>query len=495
MARKRSRSDSSSGRSFDSRSPPRSRAKAPRSDRSRSRDHWREGRRASREPPHSKRNLHDSPRVRRRERSPQDLRRSPVRIHSRHSSERFEHNFRPDARHDGRQRVREVLSDGPPELLSIHRAKVVSVRPFGVFVALTGFRRHGMVHSSQVADELSLTREDEDDMKVKAMEFYAPPGSEVWVKVTEVREEGNGAFKVACSMKAVSQEDGTDLDPNNAQGASRGGGGPPGGFRGPVSDTPPDIGSVQRASIRSIKPYGVFVQMEGFRSNALVHLSQVADGMDIGKEDSDEERVAALSAVVAVGEQVYVKVVEIKVDDGSGRGPKIGASIKLVSQKDGIDMDPHGTKFQPRGEGGPSGPGGRRAVGGHAGEAAGGKVEWGHLAAGDAALKAAFTRDGQQYDMIGDEVDHMDPPGRQGNDAAAPMGRGRDMVQPAWMTNSGAAAAPGSEAGVHITSVEEALAVLAAGKHGKKGKKDKKHKKEKKGKKEKHAQHKHKHKS
>ena len=58
-----------------------------------------------------------------------------------------------------------------------------SVRPFGVFVALTGFRRHGMVHSSQVADELSLTREDEDDMKVKAMEFYAPPGSEVITSV------------------------------------------------------------------------------------------------------------------------------------------------------------------------------------------------------------------------------------------------------------------------------------------------------------------------
>ena len=41
--------------------------------------------------------------------------------------------------------------------------------------------------------------------------------------------------------------------------------------------------------------------------------------MDIGKEDSDEDRVAALSAVVAVGEQVYVKVVEMKEDDGSGR--------------------------------------------------------------------------------------------------------------------------------------------------------------------------------
>ncbi len=66
------------------------------------------------------------------------------------------------------------------------RAKVQSVRPFGVFVALSGFRRNGMVHSSQVADEMSLTREDEDDMKVKTMEFYAPPGSEVITSVALV---------------------------------------------------------------------------------------------------------------------------------------------------------------------------------------------------------------------------------------------------------------------------------------------------------------------
>ncbi len=125
MARKRSRSESSSGRSFDSRSPPRSRAKASRSNRSRSRDHRRDGRRTSRETPRSERKLHDSPRVRRRDRSPQDLRRSPVRVHSRghaRSSERFEHISRPDARHDSRQRVRETLSDGPPDLLSIHRS-------------------------------------------------------------------------------------------------------------------------------------------------------------------------------------------------------------------------------------------------------------------------------------------------------------------------------------------------------------------------------------
>lgn len=55
--------------------------------------------------------------------------------------------------------------------------------------------------------------------------------------------------------------------------------------------------------------------------NSLVgmHTQQVADGLETGKEDSDEEKIAALSAVVAVGETVYLKVVEIKEDDGSGR--------------------------------------------------------------------------------------------------------------------------------------------------------------------------------
>ena len=74
-------------------------------------------------------------------------------------------------------------------------------------------------------------------------------------------------------------------------------------------------------------------------------------------------------------------------------------------------------------------------------------MDWGHLAAGDAALNAAFTRDGHQYDMLGDEADHMVPSGQQdsANGGTAPMGRGRDMVQPAWMTNPGAAIAPGSE--------------------------------------------------
>lgn len=69
--------------------------------------------------------------------------------------------------------------------------------------------------------------------------------TQVWVKVTEVRDEGGGPPKVNCSMKVVSQEDGTDLDPDNIRGAQRGGGGGGGGggrsgFQGPVTEAPPE---------------------------------------------------------------------------------------------------------------------------------------------------------------------------------------------------------------------------------------------------------------
>ena len=61
---------------------------------------------------------------------------------------------------------------------------------------------------------------------------------------------------------------------------------------------------------------------------------------------------------------------------------------------------------------------------------------------------------------------------------------GHECMMPVWCAG-----------GQQITSMEEALAILAAAKHSKKSKKDKKQKKEKKDKKEKHAKHKHKHKN
>ncbi len=69
------------------------------------------------------------------------------------------------------------------------------------------------------------------------------------------------------------------------------------------------------------------------------------------RDDTDEVKKAELSGIVAVGDAVFVKVVEV-VDDESGRGPKIGCSIKLVDQTSGEDMDPNGLRYKPRGEAG-----------------------------------------------------------------------------------------------------------------------------------------------
>jgi hypothetical protein len=63
--------------------------------------------------------------------------------------------------------------------------------------------------------------------------------AQVWVKVVEIRDDGGGNPKINCSMKAVSQDDGADLDPGNAAAARRGGGDAQ--FRGPVSDAPPEV--------------------------------------------------------------------------------------------------------------------------------------------------------------------------------------------------------------------------------------------------------------
>ena len=47
--------------------------------------------------------------------------------------------------------MRVPLQEGAPELNSVHRAEVASIKPFGVFVRMQGYRTNGLVHVSQVA--------------------------------------------------------------------------------------------------------------------------------------------------------------------------------------------------------------------------------------------------------------------------------------------------------------------------------------------------------
>eukprot|EP00891_Asterochloris_glomerata_P001351 jgi/Astpho2/1351/fgenesh1_pg.00024_%23_38_t len=454
-----------------------------------------------------------------------------------------------------------------------------------------GYLKDGLIHSSQIHEELVLSRDEDDADKIKAMGFYANRDDKVWTRVLGVGEahigntfcivlvwvkilsveEGPGGPKVACSMKAVSQEDGRDLDPDNRL-ASRGGGAPRGAGAGinagraNLSNEAPPIGSVHKASVMSIKPFGVFVAMEGFRSNGLVHLTQVADHLDINRDDSDDSKVASLGAVVAPGEQIWCKVVEVKEGDErlrgldslgaqkmqclpcsgnaklvqavcstaanaplqqpsqhplfewhsscfrgdrqlSSQGPRIGCSIKMVSQRDGQDLDPEMTNYFAKGEGG--GGGGPRR-GGPVGSAVAELKEeidftcsrvkssprcgssacscttsflgWTESCGASELPANQGLRNGVSApaDAAWWELVMMSARVLSAKEAQAAMGRGREATKPAWMTNPGASIAPGSAAAPagpqSELTVQEAMAILAAAKSKHKKSKHKKSK-------------------
>ena len=71
-------------------------------------------------------------------------------------------------------------------------------------------------------------------------------------------------------MKVVDQESGKDLDPSGALAKQHWG---QSGTN--LSEEPPSKGSVHKARIVSIRAFGAFVELEGYRTNGLVHVSQV----------------------------------------------------------------------------------------------------------------------------------------------------------------------------------------------------------------------------
>lgn len=93
--------------------------------------------------------------------------------------------------------------EGLPALHLVFQGEVASVQKYGVFVSIPGYRRHGLVHVSQMS---SARIEDPAEMLAK--------GEKVYCKVISVETEG---AKVGLSMKLVNQTTGQDLDPNNVQ--------------------------------------------------------------------------------------------------------------------------------------------------------------------------------------------------------------------------------------------------------------------------------------
>jgi predicted RNA-binding protein with RPS1 domain len=228
---------------------------------------------------------------------------------TRGASCRFSHD-KGDGLHS--DRPDRITDEEPiPELYSIHRGRVKSMQSYGCFVEIPGFRKHGLVHISQMADRRV---EECSDVLGKNAE-----NTQVWVKVVSL--ENN---KIALSLKDVAQASGNDLDPFHAnaralsKGPSVGGSGRGGGDR----DSPEEF-AVLQGTVSKIMPFGAFVSLPGFRKHGLVHISQMK-----------EYKVESVSDVVDAEQTVWVKVLRSD-EDG-----KLSLSMKLVDQDTGRDLDP-----------------------------------------------------------------------------------------------------------------------------------------------------------
>ena len=161
--------------------------------------------------------------------------------------------------------------------------------------------------------------------------------------------------KVSLSAKHIRQTDGEEMERERGREGERGGGRErEGGERGrerggererergrgreegskvPIEEAP--LYSVNSGTVRRIETYGVFVELNGYHGLGLVHVSQISS-----------HRVEHPEDVLAIGERVYCKVIEVKEEKekegegegerGRGRGRKrVSLSVKLVDQSSG----------------------------------------------------------------------------------------------------------------------------------------------------------------
>jgi len=301
----------------------------------------------------------------------------------------------------------------------IVRGKTRSVRGFGVFVRIDGWSRDGLVHRDNVGGEATFGRDDDEESIQHALEYFFPVGSAVWAKVVRMREDERrrGEWLVSLDASVVDQETGIDLDPIGAKmdakkfvdrrgdrrdGLRFSGDGRDGDRERdgpPVSH--PELHKVYKARVARIKAVGVFVDIKGFRRGGLVHRTQISQYLDVPRDTEDEEKEAIISGIVAEGDEVYVKVVDVEKVDGAP--PRVSLSMKSVDQGNGEDLDPNNLSYDPPFRGGGRGEQSYRPVGADAGEKVNaGAIKWGHHA-GDVKQ---YGSGGKSYDLLlDDDVD------------------------------------------------------------------------------------------
>lgn len=244
---------------------------------------------------------------------------------------------------------------------------------------------------------------------------------------------------------------------------------------------PPKLFSISHGEVTRIEPYGCFVKLASnpissasatpsFSISGLVHISQLYTS-----------KVSNVSDIVSLNDRVWVKVIDIQLetidaDDNDEHATKrtrtrhkIKLSMKYVNQETGHDLDPDNALLeedQLRTMSSGSGSGGRRNDNDSGANSLLGRALVSNIGMstaidpGNLILRGVTTSRGTAdvaissfngYDLVGDDEGEPSPPplpvGREpslsssshiagAKNTISPMGRGRGMTLPAWMTKS-----------------------------------------------------------
>ncbi len=181
-----------------------------------------------------------------------------------------------------------------------------------------------------------------------------------------------------------------------------------------------NVGDILRGTIVRIEAYGAFCRLEGpIRSQGLIHISQLAG----------DQRVERVEDVVAVDDQVWVKVLNVEMDPKTQRW-RIQLSLKDVSQ-DGMATD-LGLERETRENQ-------RNQLESNLNSMIGMGVARDPMA-DRLIMKNDRTRGSTTfwggYSLVGDDEGESQPEPieERSTTILAPLGRGRGTTLPAWMT-------------------------------------------------------------
>ena len=175
---------------------------------------------------------------------------------------------------------------------------MASVRPFGVFVRSRTLPRDGLVHASQIDDQIELSKDDPDDAKIQALTWAAQPGSEVRGR----RQNVLGlVLRLACWRSAGRL--------SNVSGSAK-------HTWGPVARRTNSIPCSDVADIDAgIRPCVETVERQ--RRNVTGKTALLVSG----------------GSVAACARQVWVMVVDV--EEGPGGMPKLACSMRAMDQESG----------------------------------------------------------------------------------------------------------------------------------------------------------------